>query len=235
MDNSDAVKALEKVLLRGRGILTHQPVARESCEEWTAGAREVIGELFGEDSDEMDRLVRANRRIMTHFQTDPSYYITQLVANLHRELKVVEECFKAKEAGAAAAAARAAVAGLKARGAAASRRAALVWAQDRAAASAAVAFLESLKLQAVVAGQGDVPFWQAAARKDLEYAVVVAGGAGDSALFAAGYLAGRLGGGRVILLLDGKLRIPPVAEFLRTFQAGDTGRWQAQVASDLAR
>ena len=234
MDDAQATAALEKLLKRGQGILKHQPVERKTCEGWTAAAREIFAEIYGTDAKVYRELVAANRKIFTSFETDPSYYITQLVANLHRELRVLEKCAKEKRRSSAA---HGAIARPKK-----PKFAAFLWSPGPAAAESVQDFLKDSGFEVVAVngkGKGE-PFWKKVAQANMRYGVVVLPGAGDAAgltdaIFVCAYLAGRLGSARTLVLLESSSGLPGTAEFLRTVALKDTDAWQSKLKADLDR
>ncbi len=231
MDDAEAFKALKDLYDRGNGILKHQPVVRETCEAWTRGAREACAAIYGTTSAELKELAGAHRRIMTNFDTDPSYYLTQVVANLHRELKVIDKYLKQKEEAA------------RERGGLAKALrtfAGVVWARDAAAAEGAAAMLAKGNLEALVVEEGGDLLARIMTLATLRYGVVIAppaasDGMAPAAAFAAGCLASRLGQSRVVLLLGSPQKLPAAMKPLRIFDLADEARWQAQISGDLQR
>jgi hypothetical protein len=232
MDNVEAYKVLKELLERGHGILRHQPVARETCDAWTRAAREGFAAIWGVQAAELKELAGARRKIMTNFDTDPSYYLTQVVANLHREIKVIDKYAKQKEE--AAREQGASVKNLP-------KFAALVWVRDGAdAANEVAAALAKGSLEPhIVAGGGDL-LGRVMALPTLRYGVVVApagadGGVASEAAYAMGCLAGRLGASRVVVLLDGPAKLPGAMQQLRAFGLSDAKRWQSELAADAPK
>lgn len=76
----------------GRNLLQMRPIDRETYVQWSDSTREAVGSLFGGGSALVRELIAARRRISVTYETDPSYYLTQLAANLRRELAVVRKC-----------------------------------------------------------------------------------------------------------------------------------------------
>lgn len=231
MDNTEACRVLKELFERGHGILKHQPVARETCEAWTRAAREGFAAIWGVESDELRELAGARRKIMTNFDTDPSYYLTQVVANLHREIKVIDKYAKQKEEAA------------RAQGTAAPsapKFAAVVWARNDAAGRDAAAALGKGAVEPVIVpGDADV-LARVLALATLRYGVVVApAGAGGEvapgAAFAAGCLAARLGASRVALLLEGSPKLPGAMQGLRAFDLADANKWREQLGADAQK
>ncbi len=231
MDNAEAFMALKDLHERGNGILKHQPVVRETCEAWTRGAREAFAAIYGAASAELKEIAGAHRRIMTNFDTDPSYYLTQVVANLHRELKVIDKHLKQKEEAA------------REQGALAKTLrtlAGIVWARDAAAAESAAAVLAKGNLEALVVEEDADLLARIMTLATLRYGIVIAppassNGMAPAAAFAAGCLASRLGQSRVALLLESPHALPAAMKPLRIFDLADAVRWQAQVAADLQK
>lgn len=240
----EMLKALTKQCNMGKGILQHQPVERKTCEHWTARTREILAESLGADAKVYRDFLAANRRIFTSYDTDPSYYLTQVVANLHRELRVLETCIAEKEREAEAAEALLALKGRKK-----TRKATLpafVWAESESGVRELLSFLASEDFDVTAAGyrgtNGKDALFTVASRKDLRYAVAVlspsedAGGAlSPDGLIMIGYLNGRLGRGRVLVLIDGDRELPPVGRFFRAFALKDTAQWQAEIRTDGAK
>jgi len=241
MDPEDVLEALRKQYDRGKGILKHQPVAKETCEKWTAESRELLAGVYGADSKVYRDFVTANRRILTSYDTDPSYYLTQVVANLHRELRVLERCVKEKEDEIAAAEALLALKGLKKRK---PRIPAFLWAESGPGAGEVAEFLKERDFEVTSAGpgkgKGDV-LWNLAAQKDIKYAVVVLSPSGKGAavspdgLLVTGYLAGRLGRNHVLVLVDSKSRLPGAAGFLRTVPLKEKTKWKDGIKADASK
>ncbi len=231
MDDAEAFKALKDVCERGNGILKHQPVVRETCEAWTRGAREACAAIYGPASAGLRVVAAAHRRIMTNFDTDPSYYLTQVVANLHRELKVIDKLLKGKEEAAR-----------EQGGLAKALRvfAGVVWARSAAAAEGAAALLAKGNLQVLVVEEGGDLLARIMTLATLRYGVVSAppdasGGLAPAAAFAAGCLASRLGVSRVAVLLEAPQKLPAAMGPLRAFDLADEARWRAQIAADLGK
>jgi hypothetical protein len=231
MDNAEACKVLRELLERGHGILKHQPVAHETCEAWTRTAREGFAAIWGVTSAELKELAAARRKIMTSFDTDPSYYLTQVVASLHREIKIIDKYAKQKEEAARAQGSFAATL---------PKFAAVVWARNGGATKdVAVALTKGVVEPLVVAGDADV-LARVMALATLRYGVVVvpASAGGDvapDAAYAAGCLAGRLGASRVALLLESPVKLPPAMKVLRAFELTDAKRWQEQLSADAQK
>ena len=215
----------------------------EPCEKWTVESRKLLTEHIGKDAPLYREFMTANRQILTSFDTDPSYYLTQVVANLHRELRVLEKCVKEKDQEAAAAAAMMAVRGMKK---ARPKIPAFLWSDNQDSAKAVVSFLGGEDFDVTTAGptgaNAKETLWNVASRKELRYGIVVLGASkGKNAalspdgLLVAGYLTGRLGRGRVLVLLETNQRLPAVAGILRTQALGEKATWQAEVKADAGK
>ena len=239
----EVLKALTKQCNKGKGILKHQPVERKTCESWTERARELLRDFFGADAKVYRDFVAANRRIFTSYDTDPSYYLTQVVANLHRELRVLETCIAEKEREAEAAEALQALKGRKKKK---SALPAFVWAESETSAKGLLSFLAAENFDVTAAGfrgtNGKDALFTVASRKDLRYAVVVLSAAkgkrgtlSPDGLLMTGYLNGRFGRGRVLVLIDGDQTLPPVGRFFRAFALKDAPPWQEEIRSDAAK
>ncbi len=87
----------------GRAILQMKPIDREAYAVWSEAARAAVGELLGAESQLYKELLAARRAISVRFEVDPSYYLTQLGANLRRELAVLRKCIEEVEAAEGAA------------------------------------------------------------------------------------------------------------------------------------
>jgi hypothetical protein len=243
MDLNEAASLIEQQRNKGKGILSHQPVKKEICEEWTAATRTIVSDVFGPGSKPYRDFVAANRRIFTSFDTDPSYYLTQVVANLHRELRVLEQCVKEKQRELEAEEALRAAKGMKK---AKPKNPVFLWAENENGTREVKEFLERQNFAVTVKGSDgsgrSETLWNLATQKDLSYAVVLlaaSGGKGASmsadGLLVSGYLAGRLGRTRVIVLVESPQKLPEAAGFLRSFALADQAKWQAEIAADAAK
>jgi hypothetical protein len=81
--------ALRKCEEAGRALLQMKPIDRTVYAAWSEGARELVGKLLGADSAAFKEFLQARRSISVRFESDPSYHLTQLGANLRRELDVL--------------------------------------------------------------------------------------------------------------------------------------------------
>jgi hypothetical protein len=166
-----------------------------------------------------------------------------MVANLHRELRVLEKCVKEKRDELEAAEALLALKGIKK---AKPKIPAFLWTENDGVAAEVKKALAAQNFAVTVAGKPgkgrrDV-LWNLTAQKELRYAAVVlsppkgkGGGTSSDGLLVAGYLAGRLGRGRVVVLLEGSGELAGAAGFLRAFPLKDTAAWQQEIAGDVAK
>lgn len=83
---------LRKQEEEGRSILQMKPIDRTAYVAWSDALREAVASAFGPGSREHKELFVARREISVRFDSDPSYYLTQLAANLRRELSVLKKC-----------------------------------------------------------------------------------------------------------------------------------------------
>lgn len=83
----------------GRQLLQAQPMQKDSYFEWSDRARLEVVERFGTDSPRTAEFFRARWEISTTLEGDPSSYLTQVGANLRRELRTLEKFMKQEEAG----------------------------------------------------------------------------------------------------------------------------------------
>ncbi len=244
MDTQQIVQALSKQLDRAKGILKRQPVEKELCENWTQETRRLLVEIYGAGSKEYRDFVAANRKILTSYDIDPSYYLTQMVANLHREIRVLERCLKEKQNQLAAEEALAAVKGRKK---VQTKYSAVLWAENGSAGKEVASFLEErgFKVSALGKGKGKKDaLWTLVAQRDVQYGVVVLGPRKNDSngktpspdgLLVAGYLAGRLGRARVLVLVEGKTQLPQTAGFLRTVPIQNAQAWRKEIESDASK
>lgn len=79
-----------------------KPIDRDAYASWSDAAREAVAACAGPGSPLLAEMIAARRRISASFETDPSYYLTQLGANLRRELSVIRKCLDAVGGGEAA-------------------------------------------------------------------------------------------------------------------------------------
>ena len=82
----------------GRALLQMKPIDKEVYAAWSDATREIVGQIFGAASQHFKDFLGARRTISVRFDNDPSYYLTQLGANLRRELGVLKKCLDAVEA-----------------------------------------------------------------------------------------------------------------------------------------
>lgn len=82
---------LNELIETGRNILRAQPMQREAYFQWSDSARFKIAERFGANSPKTLEFMKARWEISTPFDSDPSMYLTQIGANLRRELRVLEK------------------------------------------------------------------------------------------------------------------------------------------------
>ena len=83
---------LKKKEEEGRALLQMKPLDRGAYIAWSDSTRQAVGESLGGGSPLLRQLISARRTISVKFENDPSYYLTQLGANLRRELSVLRKC-----------------------------------------------------------------------------------------------------------------------------------------------
>ncbi len=237
-DPEAIVECLQQQHNRGKGILKHQPVQRETCETWTAATREILADIYDVGSKRYREFLAANRQILTSFDTDPSYYLTQVVANLHRELNVLQKCIKEKRDEAEAAAALLALKGIKK---AKPKIPAFLYSENDGGVQEVRSFLVSENFD-VSAGSGKDVLWNLATQKNLRYAVILLsqqkrkpGSTSNDGLLVAGYLAGRLGRNRVLVLVGSNNKLTGAAGFLRAVPLKEKAAWQKEVQTDVSK
>ncbi|MGQ9591262.1 MAG: hypothetical protein ACUVYA_13330, partial [Planctomycetota bacterium] len=84
----------------GRSLLERRPLDREGYAAWSDATREAVGDSLGTESPLFRELLAARRKISVRYELDPSYHLTQIGANLRRELEVVRKCLAELEAAA---------------------------------------------------------------------------------------------------------------------------------------
>ncbi len=82
---------LSELIESGKKLLQSRPMDREGYFAWSDEARQKIGDVYGESSPQAMEFVKARWEIKTSIDSDPSMYLTQLGANLRRELRVLEK------------------------------------------------------------------------------------------------------------------------------------------------
>lgn len=94
------IEILRAKVEEGRSLLERRPLDRESYGAWSDATREAVGESLGRESPLFRELLAARRKISVRYELDPSYYLTQVGANLRRELDVVRKCLAELESAA---------------------------------------------------------------------------------------------------------------------------------------
>ncbi|MBI4585359.1 MAG: hypothetical protein HY717_15205 [Planctomycetes bacterium] len=89
--NSNVQQILDDLINTGRKLLQAQPMDREHYRQWSDSARKQLAESYGPTDPKVREFFTSRREISTSFELDPSYYLTQIGANLRRELKVLEK------------------------------------------------------------------------------------------------------------------------------------------------
>ena len=88
----------DELIKTGRGLLKAQPMSKDDYFEWSDASRIKIAEHYGESSPQTQEFFKARWEISTSPDSDPSMYLTQVGANLRRELRVLEK-FLRQEGG----------------------------------------------------------------------------------------------------------------------------------------
>lgn len=81
----------------GRSLLRAQPMNKDDYFEWSDAARIKIAERYGSNSPKTAEFLKARWKISTSHDTDPSYYLTQIGANLRRELRTLEKFLRQED------------------------------------------------------------------------------------------------------------------------------------------
>ncbi len=74
----------------GRCLLQAQPMQKDDYFEWSDAARVKIAERYGTAPETQD-FFKARWKIATTLEADRSSYLTQIGANLRRELRTLEK------------------------------------------------------------------------------------------------------------------------------------------------
>lgn len=238
----------------GRALLDMRPLDKEAYASWSESTREAIAGSLGASSERLRQLVQARRAISVRYEIDPSYHLTQVGANLRRELSVLRRCIS--ELGDApppdafrrpAKVAASLIEKTEAERPASSRRTRdagargtklLILLHDAASVDRVTrSALESLDssvirpvddgiLAKILKGEGDV-----------SRGIVVLSGSGDAgssppaarSLFALGVLAGRLGPERVCVLHPEGLRLPSAQSGILHVSLQDPDGWRTRI------
>ncbi len=89
--NSNVQQILDDLINTGRKLLQAQPMDREHYRQWSDSARKQLVESYGPTDPRVREFFSLRREISTSFDLDPSYHLTQIGANIRRELKVLEK------------------------------------------------------------------------------------------------------------------------------------------------
>ena len=74
----------------GKRLLQDRPMCEADYFRWSDTARGKIAEHFG-DTPQAQEFFKARWEIATTLDADPSSYLTQIGANLRRELRILEK------------------------------------------------------------------------------------------------------------------------------------------------
>ncbi|MBN1417775.1 MAG: hypothetical protein JXP34_03310 [Planctomycetes bacterium] len=217
-------EVLEKQLEEGRVLLRARPLDKDRYEAWWEIVRDAYARAFGETSKETKEIISAHRPITVTYDLDPSFYLTQVGANLRREMKLLEQ-------GAAAAKTRAAAAAEAPSGV----PVAIFPEAGGTLGKKLAAFLKGSGAEPALVGMdpdGTLPSWIAGGEAEkLGGAVVVltreaAGkgkpaGASAESLFLLGVAAGALGADRVCAVCESALELPGAASAIAIATADD--------------
>ena len=89
---------ITEMIEAGRSLLRAQPMSKDDYLHWSDSARLKVTEKFGLGSPKTQEFVKARWEISTSLDSDPSMYLTQVGANLRRELRTLEK-FLRQEGG----------------------------------------------------------------------------------------------------------------------------------------
>lgn len=237
----------------GRSLLERRPLDREGYAAWSDATREAVGDSLGTESPLFRELLAARRKVSVRYELDPSYHLTQIGANLRRELEVVRKCLAELEAAAGGPAGAATASPAAPRPARASSARAVPEKPRTAGAPrlvvyleregkcgrAVLAALEPWGARAVVGTESLFAFRDALREGEREgaCAVVVAagGGAGSGsegragAACAAGFLAALLGPARVAVVGEEEGAALPAGSGILEVWIGDPDGWRPRV------
>ncbi len=93
------LEVLNELIESGRNLLRAQPMNKDGYFKWSDDARTKIAECFGENSPKTQKFLKARWEIAATPDSDPSIYMSQVGANLNRELKMLRR-FLEEEGGA---------------------------------------------------------------------------------------------------------------------------------------
>ena len=88
---------LNELIEAGRQLLRSHPMSKDDCVQWSDTARAAVVGRYGSSSPKTLEFLKARWEISTSELADPSMYLTQVGANLRREMRLLDKLLMQEE------------------------------------------------------------------------------------------------------------------------------------------